>query len=82
MLIITSTAAFAEGMPEADSSESRKKIVLLATGGTIAGVGDAGKADGYKPGTLTVDELLSEYRNWLILQNMKRYRSAMSIRTT
>ena len=60
MLIITSTAAFAEGMPEADSSESRKKIVLLATGGTIAGVGDAGKADGYKPGTLTVDELLSE----------------------
>ena len=60
MLIITSTAAFAEGMPEADSSESRKKIVLLATGGTIAGVGDAGKADGYKPGTLTVDDLLSE----------------------
>ena len=60
MLMFTSTAAFAEEMTEADSPESRKKIVILATGGTIAGVGDSGKEDGYKPGTLAVDDLLSE----------------------
>ena len=36
-----------------------KKIIVLATGGTIAGVGEAGKTAGYKPGTLTAEELLS-----------------------
>ena len=41
-----------------EKSES-KKIIVLATGGTIAGVGDAGKTAGYKPGTLTAEELLS-----------------------
>ena len=60
MLMLTSTAAFAEEMTEADSSAGKKKIVILATGGTIAGVGDSGKEDGYKPGTLAVDDLLSE----------------------
>ena len=35
-----------------------KKIVILATGGTIAGVGESGKASGYKPGTLTADDLI------------------------
>ena len=41
-----------------EKSES-KKIIVLATGGTIAGVGDVGKTAGYKPGTLTAEELLS-----------------------
>ena len=59
MLLITSVAAFAEDKTDADTSESRKKIVILATGGTIAGVGDTGNEDGYKPGTLTVEDLLS-----------------------
>jgi len=36
-----------------------RKIIVLATGGTIAGVGDAGKTAGYKPGTLTAEELLA-----------------------
>lgn len=40
-------------------SENRPKIVILATGGTIAGVGEAGKTTGYKPGFLTAEELLS-----------------------
>ena len=35
-----------------------KKITVLATGGTIAGVGESGKASGYKPGTLTADDLI------------------------
>ena len=34
------------------------KVVVLATGGTIAGVGDAGKSAGYKPGTLTAEDLI------------------------
>ena len=38
---------------------SNPKIVVLATGGTIAGVGEAGKTAGYKPGSLTAEELLS-----------------------
>jgi len=36
----------------------RPKVVILATGGTIAGVGDPGKVAGYKPGTLTAEMLL------------------------
>ncbi len=38
---------------------SKGKVVILATGGTIAGVGEEGKEDGYKPGSLKVDDLLS-----------------------
>ena len=37
----------------------RKKTVILTTGGTIAGVGNAGKTTGYTPGVLTADELTS-----------------------
>ncbi len=44
--------------PEA-STDDRGRVVILATGGTIAGVGVPGKTEGYKPGTLTVEELLS-----------------------
>ena len=36
----------------------KKHIVILATGGTIAGVGQAGKTAGYRPGTLTASELV------------------------
>ena len=39
-------------------TESKGKVIILATGGTIAGVGEYGKTTGYKPGTLTADELL------------------------
>lgn len=35
----------------------KRTIVLLATGGTIAGVGDEGKAFGYTPGQLSAEEL-------------------------
>lgn len=34
------------------------RIVILATGGTIAGVGDEGKTAGYEPGTLTAEDLI------------------------
>ena len=40
-------------------AEQKGKVVVLATGGTIAGVGDAGKSAGYTPGTLTAEDLIS-----------------------
>ena len=36
----------------------RKKVIILATGGTIAGIGEEGKIAGYQSGTLTADELI------------------------
>ncbi len=50
---------FSAAAGETAVPESRPKIVVLATGGTIAGVGEAGKTAGYKPGSLTAEELLS-----------------------
>lgn len=52
-LLFTVSAAPAEEAPE-----SRGKVVILATGGTIAGIGEEGKAAGYIPGVLTVEELM------------------------
>lgn len=55
MLLCSVSAAPAE---EAAAQESKGKVVILATGGTIAGVGEAGKIGSYKPGSLTVEELM------------------------
>ena len=44
---------------EGTDAAGKPKIVVLATGGTIAGVGEAGKTAGYKPGSLTAEELLA-----------------------
>ena len=55
LTLIFLTAAASSCLAEASN---RKKIVVLATGGTIAGVGEAGKTAGYKPGTLTAEQLL------------------------
>lgn len=45
--------------PTKAPSQMQKKIVVLATGGTIAGVGEQGKTAGYKPGTLSADDLIA-----------------------
>ena len=37
----------------------KKKIAIIATGGTIAGSGAAGKTTNYEAGTISVDEVLS-----------------------
>ncbi|MCF0223437.1 MAG: asparaginase [Fibrobacter sp.] len=42
-----------------------KKIAVLATGGTIAGVGDVGKDLGYRSGTLSVESILSSAGDFL-----------------
>ncbi len=39
---------------------TRKKVVILATGGTIAGSGQKGKETGYVSGTLSVDDILRD----------------------
>lgn len=54
MLLCACSAAPAEGAVTPDKG----RVVILATGGTIAGVGEAGKTASYKPGSLTVEELL------------------------
>ena len=54
-ILLIPCAAWAEGE---DPPESKGKVIVLATGGTIAGVGEAGKTAGYKPGSLTAEELL------------------------
>ena len=56
VMVASLLSALAE---ETTVSERKPKIVVLATGGTIAGVGEAGKTSGYKPGSLTAEELLA-----------------------
>ena len=56
ILALSLISAAAEG---AAVPANKPKIVVLATGGTIAGVGEEGKTVGYKPGCLTAEELLS-----------------------
>ena len=41
-------------------AKGRKKVIVLATGGTIAGVGENGNNTGYTSGVLGSDELLSD----------------------
>ena len=57
--VVTAFSLFSAAAEETADSGNRPKVVILATGGTIAGVGEAGKTAGYKPGSLTAEELLS-----------------------
>ena len=54
MILCLAPAALAEE----DEPASLKKVVVLATGGTIAGVGGEGKTAGYIPGALTAEDLI------------------------
>lgn len=40
--------------------ENKGTVVILATGGTIAGIGKKGEDTGYIPGTLSVDKLIEQ----------------------
>ena len=45
-------------LPFGAAAGSGKKVVVLATGGTIAGVGQEGKTAGYLSGSLTAEDLI------------------------
>ncbi len=47
-----------EDAPEIPEVEEKGTVVILATGGTIAGSGEKGKETGYKSGELSVDALV------------------------
>lgn len=53
--------------------EEKNTVVVLATGGTIAGVGEAGKTTGYTSGSLTADELLQAVPELEEVANIKAY---------
>ena len=59
MCLVMAFTLLSAAAGETAVSGSKPKVVVLATGGTIAGVGEAGKTAGYKPGSLTAEELLS-----------------------
>ena len=58
ILCIAVLVALSAACAEVTEPAGKPKIVVLATGGTIAGVGEAGKTAGYKPGALSAEELL------------------------
>ena len=58
---VQDSSGLAAGAPltsETKGSNKKKRLIILGTGGTIAGVGIAGKSTGYKPGELSVKDLL------------------------
>lgn len=55
----SSTTKSSKTTTSSDTTKGKGKVAVLATGGTIAGVGEAGKTAGYKPGSLSADDLLS-----------------------
>lgn len=59
MCIVMVFSLLTAAAEETPVTESKPKIVILATGGTIAGVGEAGKTEGYKPGSLTAEDLVA-----------------------
>lgn len=58
--LLTVFSLFSAAADETAISDNKPKIVILATGGTIAGVGEAGKTEGYHPGSLSAEQLLAE----------------------
>lgn len=47
-----------EAAKATEATPAKKKVVVLATGGTIAGVGEEGKSTGYDSGKLSADDII------------------------
>ena len=47
-----------------------KNIVVLGTGGTISGKGAAGKTHGYKPGQMSIDDMIRDITGITELANI------------
>lgn len=54
-------------------NQHRKKIAILATGGTVAGIGDEGKGTGYKSGALGVSELIKSIPRLLEIADIEEH---------
>lgn len=65
------TTADSIEIPEA--VEESNTVVVLATGGTIAGVGEEGKTTGYASGSLTAEELLQAVPELEDVANIEAY---------
>lgn len=50
---------------------NKKTILILATGGTIAGSGESGKQTGYKSGALSAEELIATVPKIKEIANIK-----------
>ncbi|MCR4830231.1 MAG: asparaginase domain-containing protein [Pseudobutyrivibrio sp.] len=60
-----------ESLSEAENKNEKGTVVILATGGTIAGAGEEGKETGYKSGTLSVDSLVDAVPGLTDISNIK-----------
>ena len=60
-----------ESLSEAENKNEKGTVVILATGGTIAGAGEEGKETGYKSGTLSVDSLVNAVPGLTDISNIK-----------
>lgn len=52
-------------------TQNNKTIMILATGGTIAGIGSEGKNTGYTSGSLSIDSILNEIPQIQNVANIK-----------
>ena len=52
-------------------NKKRKTVVLLATGGTIAGTGKPGSQTDYVPGTLSIEKIASTIQGLDKLASLK-----------
>ena len=60
-----------ESLSEAENKNEKGTVVILATGGTIAGAGEEGKETGYKSGKLSVDSLVDAVPGLTDISNIK-----------
>lgn len=54
-----------------NADSSKKNVLMLATGGTIAGSGEAGKETGYKPGALSAESIIASVPGIEKIANIK-----------
>ena len=64
-------ALFAAGAPGAVAQDKKPNIVILATGGTIAGAAATGTQSGYTSGAVTIDAMLTAVPGIKELANVK-----------
>lgn len=59
--------------------KANEKIIVIATGGTIAGSGEDGRTTEYRAGTIDVSDILKPFLRLIIWLKLKWFRSFRSI---